>query len=363
LQRRILESETGLLELHFGTIVPMASTESAIPPSREATSEALKLSEEILRNLELNEIPLTNVALKTSRLARLLNDLDAEKIMRLEASGYSLEKNGMTPENWRLAVAAGRKFIWNDGTERCFTESIDALEVQIRADEATLGAATAAASAARTVPNPNRFALDDKQVEGYRAQNARTSLHLNTERFASRRSLIYGYTVARYHELRFSAIASDVFARVRERADAKLATVLPDAVRRFTAVYDNLRSENPEDWSNAVHSCRRILQDLADAIFPPREEERRVESGGKEQRIKLGREQYINRIMAFIQDHSSSGRFEDIVGSQLSFIGERLDAVFRAAQKGSHDTILNREEADRFVVYTYLIVSDVLSLL
>ncbi len=67
--------------------------------------------------------------------------------------------------------------------------------------------------------------------------------------------------------------------------------------------------------------------------------------------------------MAFIQDHGSSGRFKDVVGSQLSFIGERLDAVFKAAQKGSHATILNRDEADRFVVYTYLIVSDILSLL
>ena len=45
-----------------------------VPPTTEALKEALTLSSEILRNIELSEIPLTNIALKASRLARLLND-------------------------------------------------------------------------------------------------------------------------------------------------------------------------------------------------------------------------------------------------------------------------------------------------
>jgi len=139
--------------------------------------------------------------------------------------------------------------------------------------------------------------------------------------------------------------------------------VIPDAVQRFTAAYDNLRSENPEDWSNAVHSCRRILQDLADAVFPATDEDRQVQDEGGMKKVKLGKGHYINRIIAFLGDRSSSARFEQIVGSHLRFVGDRLDAVFSAAQKGSHQTILRREEADRFVVYTYLIVGDVLSLL
>ena len=49
------------------------------------------------------------------------------------------------------------------------------------------------------------------------------------------------------------------------------------------------------------------------------------------------------------------------MGSHLSFIGDRLDSVFRAAQKGSH-SVVNKEEADRYVVYTYLTVGDILGL-
>jgi len=98
---------------------------------------------------------------------------------------------------------------------------------------------------------------------------------------------------------------------------------------------------------------------LADAIFPATNKTRQK---GK-QEIKLGKDNYVNRIMAFIEDSSNSERFEDLVGSQLKFIGERLDSIFKTAQKGSHDNIVIREGADRYVAYTYLIVGDILWLM
>jgi hypothetical protein len=59
----------------------------AVPPSRQALREALGLSEEILRNIELNALPLANIALKASRLARLLNDDAHQNVMGYEVSG------------------------------------------------------------------------------------------------------------------------------------------------------------------------------------------------------------------------------------------------------------------------------------
>ena len=346
----------------------MTIHDDTVPPGSEALSEALRFSEEILRNVELNEVPLGNIALKCSRLARLLNEFGPQRMMQFEASGYPNDATGiMTQENWELAVEAGRKYRDEGGNDKVYVESIATIEGQLKADEHTLKAATEAASTAKS-PEPRTgyhvgFQLDDKMVEGYRAQQSRRAVWQNTERLASRRNLLYQYALRHYCELRFSGIASDVFSRVRERVDARIGTVIPDAVQRFTAAYDNLRSENPEDWSNAVHSCRRILQDLADAVFPATDEDRQVQDEGGMKKVKLGKGHYINRIIAFLGDRSSSARFEQIVGSHLRFVGDRLDAVFSAAQKGSHQTILRREEADRFVVYTYLIVGDVLSLL
>ena len=82
----------------------------------------------------------------------------------------------------------------------------------------------------------------------------------------------------------------------------------------------------------------------------------------KEKVVKLGADAYINRLVAYVEEHSSSERFQEIVGSHMKFLGERLDAVFQAAQKGSHAEIVARIEADRYVVYTYMIVGDLMSL-
>ncbi len=134
-------------------------------------------------------------------------------------------------------------------------------------------------------------------------------------------------------------------------------------MQRFSAAYDNLRSTNPEDWSNAVHSCRRILEDLADSVFPPQQEPRIKVVNGREIKIQLKKQNYINRIVAFVEDNSESGRFVAIVGSHLRFLGDRLDAAFGAAQKGTHQTIVSREEADRYVLFTYMLVGDIIALI
>ena len=128
----------------------------------------------------------------------------------------------------------------------------------------------------------------------------------------------------------------------------------------LAAVYENLQSENPEDWANAVHSCRRILQDLADVLYPARADIEE-EINGKKRIIKLGADNYVNRLIAFLEEKTDSERFEEIVGSHLKFIGDRLDSVFHAAQKGSH-AVVTKDEADRYVVYTYLVVGDILRL-
>lgn len=335
-----------------------------VPPSRQALREALTLSEEILRNIELSEMPLANISLKASRLARLLNDFDGQKVMEFEASGYPSTPGGVHPDIYRLAVLAGREYQQkNEKTEEVknyiYTTSIEELEQEVKSTDAALAAArdpdvsVSSANPYQTVWNPagNKFERDTIRTNAARAQR----------RLSSRRSFIYAYVLRRHHELRFSGIADDIFSRIREKVDSAIGERVPDAAQKLSAVYENLQSENPEDWANAVHSCRRILQDLADVLYPPRADIEK-EFDGKKRLVKLGADNYINRLIAFLEERTESQRFEEIVGSHLAFVGDRLDSVFRAAQKGSH-SVVSKEEADRYVVYTYLVVGDILSLL
>ncbi|MDD5502985.1 MAG: hypothetical protein PHH26_05950 [Candidatus Thermoplasmatota archaeon] len=309
-----------------------------IPPTKQALSEALQLAKEIMDEIELNKSPLSNVALKTMRLAKLLNDFENQRIFEYEVSGYpqptkdhdkfidSLIKSNRVIE----ILETGKKCTsWYNG-------SISEIESQIKMDEITLS----------TSKNVNI-----------------SSVYMDVRNFnrllTSRKNLIYQYALKKYTELKFSEISDDVFSRIRSRVDSSIGKIIPDAEKEFVAIYDNLKSNNSVDWSNAVHGCRRILKALADKLYPVRQD--KIDKNGNS--IKLGDGNYINRLVAFVEEKSKSSRFNSIVGSHLDFIGDRLQSVSDSAQKGSHDTIVNKEEADRCVVFTYLLVGDILSLI
>lgn len=338
---------------------------NTITPSSQSLAEAFALSSEILKNLELSEIPLETIALKTSRLARLLNDFDYKEIMTYEASGYPSSPNGVSSEVFRLARIAQRVYEKKDFSddqikEYMYSESIGELEQQLKLVEVSLSAAKDPDISVSSA-NPAQY-VSGGIVNRDERRAIRSNALLYSRRIASRRNFIYQYVLRKHNELKYSGIADDLFSRYRLEVDSKIGEKLPKSIDKFSAVYNNLISENPENWANAVHSCRRILQDLADEVFPPTKEIRTINKDDKQIEIKLGENEYINRIIAFVEDNSESEKFEELVGSHLYFLGDRLDSVFRASQKGSHSTV-TKDEADRYVLYTYLLVGDVLSLI
>lgn len=331
-----------------------------VPPNQSALTEALALSADILRNLELSEISLSTIALKTARLARLLNDFSLQVIMGYEVSGYPRTISGIHNDIWNLGQIAGRVYeelnkTSNKSEKKMYLSGIEELEDLLRVYDKSLDA----------VQEPNTTSTEGwayrlAQDRSLERRVMREQISDVSRKLAERRKFIYEYVLQKHYELKFSGIADDIFARVRLSVDQRVGNLVPDAVKKFTAIYENLQSENPEDWSNAVHGCRRILQSLADTIFPPTAD-RAV--AGSTRVIKLGKENYINRLVTFVEDHSPSQRFREIVGSHLYYMGNRLDSIYEAANKGSHDTIVYREEADRYVVFTYLLIGDILSLI
>lgn len=327
-----------------------------------ALREALTLSEVILSDIEMSSVSLTSIALKASRLARIIGQFDQQQIMMYEASGYPKVHSGVSVEVWRYCKLAGRVYdekVGNDVKHYARLESIEQLEIEaLVAKDGVLAATDGNLSV--TSANPNQFISNPVGNSKERARMYAT-VGLKTKILAERRAYIHNFVCTVYYELRFSSVANDIFERTRTKVDKKIGDIIPEAIKKFSAVYENLVSENTEDWSNAVHSCRRILQDTADGVYPARED-KVVGVGSKQKTIKLGADNYINRLIAYVEENSSSQRFEEIVGSHMSYLGERLDAIFQAAQKGSHDTIASQDEADRYVIYTYLVIGDILQL-
>ena len=166
------------------------------------------------------------------------------------------------------------------------------------------------------------------------------------------------YTLQIYNRLAYGNIIEDTFTKARLAVNDRLTSLCPKSIGKFVSVYENMDSENPEDWANAVHSCRRILLDLADALYPPQKDP--IIIGKKE--ILVGHDQYINRLVQFISSKKGSQTYFNVVGSDLRSIGERLDAINDAVCKGTHVNV-SKDEASRYIIHTYLLVSDIISLM
>ena len=330
--------------------------------NNDSLRDALLLSENIMTEIEMSSATLTNIALKTSRLARLVGDFEMQKIMLYEAGGYPTSAKGLSKDVWTLALRAKRVYQQENGGETKQYANIDSIEqVENQLDsckDSLLSAQDANISISSANPNQYVHAPTGNNQE---RRNLREIIKDKSKLLAERRTFIYEYVSTTHYELRFSNISSDIFSRIRQNVDRKIGAIVPESIKKFASIYENLQSDNSENWSNAVHSCRRILQDTADKLYPSCSD-KTVENNGKKQTIKLGADNYINRLMAYVTENSASKRFQEIVGSHLSYLGERLDSIFKAAQKGSHDVISTQDEADRYVIYTYLAVGDVLSL-
>jgi len=243
-----------------------------VRPSLPALKEALDLSNDILKNIELSELSLEALCLKASRLARLLNDESMQKVFAYEASGYPSRPAGIPLDAYKLAQLAGREYQQKDektGVENsyAYTQSVGELEASLAAYRAALSAAQDP-DVSISSSNPQQWVHAPMGNLQQRKDLLKQIIAISGK-ISSRRALIHNYVTEKHYELKFSQISSDIFSRIRERVDSTIGKQVPSAVNKLTAVYENLASENPEDWSNAVHSCRRVLQDLAEALFPP----------------------------------------------------------------------------------------------
>lgn len=294
------------------------------------SEEAIKLAEEILKNIELDEISLSSVVMKCSRLARLTGNQTVMTALQYELSGYPRDKNGyILPEAWLMGEAFDRIVTDKDKEGKykkfMFPETISELESSLESFKKQLETSS--------VPL-ERYRLPDK-------------ITIISGKIGKLKAAYYRYALGVYHKLKFGAITEEIFDRHRKKVDSTLQEICPEALQKFVSVYDNLKTQEEENWANAVHSCRRILKDVANSLYPPSNKEVTTKSGKK---AKLDEEHYVLRLIEFIKSKSESETFAKLVGSTLDHIGNRIDSSYKSTTKGTHAKI-EKEEAERYVIY------------
>lgn len=326
---------------------------------KDKKEECTRLAEEILKNIELSEIPFKSIILKCLRLCRLMNDDIGVKLFMFEASGYPIDQSGhLTSEAWELCEISGRIYYDKDKNGEykkfAFTSTISEMEALT---EVQLERMKVISDPTSYGDNITPFAISTAKNTTERMSITK-SIKEDAKKIETIKINLYDYVLKIYNDLLYGNIVEDIFRKNRNIVDGKLISVCPETIKKLSSIYDNLSSSNEEDWANAIHSCRRILKEVADNLFPPTDEI--IHVGKKE--IKLGEEQYINRLIQYITGKSTSKTYKDIVGRTIEDIGNKLDALNNAACKGTHDKV-TKFEAERYLIYTYLFLGDILSLM
>ena len=319
--------------------------------------EALELSKQIINSLELNNSSLQDLLFKALRVCRLINDESGIKLFTFETCGYERDKEGnLTQKSWGSIDKIGRYFYReNQGERKRYAEVrlVGELSDEIKIlNERMKVASDPQNYGANMTPHMITLAKNVNERSSITKQISHNNNFINTIK-----GFLYNYILNIYNALIYGEITQTVFDKMRETVDNQIATYCPENTKKFLSVYENLQSTNSEDWANAVHTCRRIIKELANNLYPAQKEE--IEHKGK--KIKIGDGQYINRLMLYIESRESSNTYKHIVGNSLEYIGNSIDSITEGLNKGTHDKY-TKMDAERIVIYTYMLIGDILRL-
>ncbi|KXY27338.1 DNA uptake protein [Bacillus cereus] len=157
-----------------------------------------------------------------------------------------------------------------------------------------------------------------------------------------------------YTKIAYTDSAQTAFDILKGEVDDKLLDLNPELAEQLMLAFKSVSTDNPEEWSQALTTCRRFIEGLADELFPPIDEE----VNGK----KLGKTQYINRLWAFMDKSIESKSNKDLAKAHVDILGVYLQRIHKLSNKGVHAG-LEREEAVKTVFHTYLMVADILKYL
>lgn len=154
-----------------------------------------------------------------------------------------------------------------------------------------------------------------------------------------------------YNQLKFSGTVSNCFDVLKNAVDDKLLDLNPVIAEQLMLAFKAISSDKEEEWSQALTTCRRLLEGLADELYPASKEK----FNGR----AVGQGQYVNRLWAFMDGAIQSDSNKDLAKAHIDFLGSWLDKVNKLTNKGVHAE-LDRIEAVKSVFHTYLVVADLL---
>lgn len=157
-----------------------------------------------------------------------------------------------------------------------------------------------------------------------------------------------------YKKLAFADTPQTSLDILKSQIDDKLLDLYPALAENIMIAFESVSVDKPEQWSQALTTCRRFIESLADQLYPPTDD--------KYNGRLVGQNQYINRLWAFMDKSIESSTNRELAKAHIDFLGNYLQSLYKVTNKGVHSS-LTRIEATKAVFHTYLMVADILDYL
>lgn len=147
---------------------------------------------------------------------------------------------------------------------------------------------------------------------------------------------------------------SDTLGTMADQVITRFSDAAPELGNKlWSAIQTYERAEVPEDYAQVAASCRRVIEYVADAVFPPTD----PDPNGR----LLGPKNYRNRLLAFADRERISDTNLDLICASTGLLGEQLEKLGHLVNKGVHAEV-TRHEARRCLLRTIMALDDILSL-
>ncbi len=337
----------------------MASVDSSRVIQARDTATAL------LDELELNQGAIMNSLLKAKRLARLMRDADAQTWLDIETTGY--------PSSFTFSILGtcesyARKGGRISADDKYYLASLPKIEADIESDRVALSNLKFPSNIAPSLSSSNPNELTGAWMKGALTEmtttfnqtvtNTKARISNNVALSNGLKSALHSYATDCFHALTFGDVAETLFEQARSRVDTFVRARAPKAADQLASAYQRFKDDDPEALTHALTSCRRLIQTMADGLFPPQSAPY-VDSGGQSR--KVGTEEYKNRLLAYIDQKLASGSTRAILHAEVESIADRVDALYEKACKGVHADVTS-SEVRLVLIAVYLLLSELVEL-
>lgn len=307
------------------------------PNKRSQSEHIIELARELLDDIELSRLDAEKLLLKCGRLARLAGSDEVRKWIGFEMGGY----NTSDPLSLKYVTKTGR---WIDYEKR------QALWGSLATQEAWIRAETDRLTALRLPDVSGDYA----NLALNNVMNSMSAARTNITNASRVRSAVLGllhqFVTSVYYEREFSGLAESIFEKYKKDIDTLIADHASDVLSKIPSVISRLSERSEEGVSQALSTCRRIIESFADAIFPPSEET--FELGGNTLRLDASKHQ--NRINVYIAQKTQSA-------SRRQRLRQNLSNLYDRVSSGVH-TEVTPEEAYSLFLNVYLFLGEILHL-